>query len=395
MGAYDLIRRTRPGRTYLVASPTYTILEDTTFPTFKALAQDLGVWDSVKLTPRPNVKLINGATVRFRSAENPELMRGPNLSDAWLDEGSLMSRDAFNIVVACLREGGEQGGLSATFTPKGLAHWTYEIFGTNRPNTALFHAATRDNPFNASTFAATLGEIYTGAFAKQELEGEFVDEDESFQVIPTAWVRDAMERWQPSPPCPLSSLGADIARGGADSTQLSPRHGHWFAPLIGYSGSETPDGPTAAMKIYDAVRSRGNMKAIVNIDGIGVGASAFDACVRQGLNAASINFGSGTAATDRTGILTFRNMRAFAYWSLRELLEPSNGYAVQLPPDDDLRAELIAHRWKSVGGSVQIEPKDQIKQRLGRSPDKADALALSILLPPEVGGQAETWQVRS
>lgn len=174
IGAYDLVRRARRGRTYLVGSPTGVLLNDTTYPTFKAIAEDLGVWGGAKLTPYPNVTLTTGATIRFRTAEDPEKLRGPNLTGVWLDEASLMEEGAYKICLGSLREAGEQGWLSATFTPKGLAHWTYQCFGTGKPDTELFHATTADNPFNAASFAATLARQYAGRFAQQELGGEFV-----------------------------------------------------------------------------------------------------------------------------------------------------------------------------------------------------------------------------
>lgn len=179
-GAYDLLRRCRPGRTYLVASPTGILLGDTTFPTFKALALHLGTWRGVKLTPYPNVRIACGkgqerATIRFRTAEDPERLRGPNLSGVWLDEASLMPKAAYDVAIAALREAGEQGWLSATFTPKGLGHWTYEVFGSQppRPNTAICHARTRDNPFIPPEFQATLEGQYSGVQARQELDGAF------------------------------------------------------------------------------------------------------------------------------------------------------------------------------------------------------------------------------
>lgn len=151
-------------------------MADETFPTLKAIAEDLGIWDprKVKLTPYPTARLSTGATIRFRSADKPDTLRGPNLSGVWLDEGSLMDEQVFPIVIGCLREGGEQGWLSATFTPKGTSHWTYERFATNQPDTELFHCHTKDNPFLPPTFAATLAKQYFGAWAQQELGGLFV-----------------------------------------------------------------------------------------------------------------------------------------------------------------------------------------------------------------------------
>ncbi len=175
IGSYDLLRRAQNGRTYLVASPTSILLNDTTYPTFTGMARDLGLFASERKTPYPTVQLTTGATIRFRTAEDPEKLRGPNLSGVWLDEASLMEEQAFKIAIACLREGGQQGWLSATFTPKGRLHWTYEVFGKGGPGVDLFRAPTKANPFNPPEFARQLATQYHGLLARQELGGEFTD----------------------------------------------------------------------------------------------------------------------------------------------------------------------------------------------------------------------------
>jgi predicted phage terminase large subunit-like protein len=176
-GSYDLIRRAKPGRLYMVVAPTYSMLSDATFRMFLQLAQELGIVDpgDVKRSAPPSMRLRTGAEVLFRSADEPDRLRGPNLSGLWMDEASLMGVDAFTIGIGRLREGGEQGWLSATFTPKGRQHWTYETFATGRPDTALFHARTADNPFLPANFHDTIRQQYTRALAEQELEGAFVD----------------------------------------------------------------------------------------------------------------------------------------------------------------------------------------------------------------------------
>ena len=134
-GSYDLIRRAKPGRLYLVVAPTYAMLADSTFRSFLKVAEELGVVDlsDVKRSAPPSIRLRTGAEVLFRSADEPERLRGPNLSGVWADEAALMNVDAFNIAIGRLREEGEQGWLSATFTPKGRQHWTYEVFASGRP----------------------------------------------------------------------------------------------------------------------------------------------------------------------------------------------------------------------------------------------------------------------
>ena len=176
-GSYDLIRRAKPGRLYLVLAPTYPMLSDSSFRSFLSVATELGLAEpgDVKKSAPPSIRLLTGAEVLFRSADDPERIRGPNLSGVWMDEASLMHVDAFNVAIGRLRQGGEQGWLSATFTPKGRQHWTFEQFASGRPNTEMFRARTSDNPFLPADFHGTLRQQYTSRLAAQELEGEFTE----------------------------------------------------------------------------------------------------------------------------------------------------------------------------------------------------------------------------
>jgi hypothetical protein len=71
-----------------------------------------------------------------------------------------------------------------------------------------------------------------------------------------------------------------------------------------------------------------------------------------------------------------KNCRAAAWWNLRELLDPSAGSIVALPPDDELLGDLTAPKAgePQSGGKIKIESKDEIKKRIGRSTDRADAV---------------------
>lgn len=199
-GSYDLCRRACPSiathgrrpRLYMVAAPTYPLLRDSALRTFLDVARRLTCLREFRRGDMTAV-LTSGAEVIFRSADDPDkTMRGPNLSGAWLDEASQMERPAFDLTIAALREGGEQGWLSATFTPRGKQHWTFETFGRQTPNTALFHANTAQNPFNPPAFADVLRQQYTSAFAEQEIDGRFIDaggilaKREWFRVLPAA-----------------------------------------------------------------------------------------------------------------------------------------------------------------------------------------------------------------
>lgn len=206
-------------------------------------------------------------------------------------------------------------------------------------------------------------------------------EDDPRQVIPTAWVQTAQERWTPEPPagCSMSSLGADVARGGLAQTVFAPRYKTWFGPLEKHKGQSTPDGPAVAALVLKALL--GHPYAWVHIDVIGYGASPYDHLRqhRPPLNIRAIDFAEGTEEFDRTKQLSFRNLRAWAYWHMRDLLDPQNKDPVALPPDPELLADLCAPRWEYTLQGIQLEDKRDIAKRIGRSPDCGDAVVMAAL----------------
>ena len=101
--------------------------------------------------------------------------------------------------------------------------------------------------------------------------------------------------------------------------------------------------------------------------------------------------------TDVTGSYGFRNDRSAAWWHLRELLDPSRGSTVMLPDDDKLPAELSTARWTIASGSViAIESKDELRERLGRSTDRADSIISAYFtsgVQPGAPGQPSAAQL--
>src|SRR5262249_25944187 len=157
----------------------YPVLQQSTVRSFLAAARKLNRLVSLRASvdnPSALVRCFRTnqlAEVMFRSTVYPDRLRGPNLTGAWMDEASLSSYEAYQILVARLREGGERGWLSATFTPRGLTHWTYELFGRGRPDVFLVHARTDENPFLSPDFIELVKANYAGLRAEQELAGRF------------------------------------------------------------------------------------------------------------------------------------------------------------------------------------------------------------------------------
>ncbi|MCX7664401.1 MAG: phage terminase large subunit [Gemmataceae bacterium] len=190
VGAYDLIRRAKKDRLYMVLAPTYTLLEDSSLRSFRSIAELLGVWNpqSCRMSPRPYCRLHTGAEFIFRSADEPDRLRGPNLSGVWHDEASLCDEAAFEMAIARLREAGELGRYSATFTPRGKKHWTYKVFVENQDaDTILISATTRSNMFNDPKYVEMVGKKYSSRMRAQELEGQFLDEPG--QIFRREWFR--------------------------------------------------------------------------------------------------------------------------------------------------------------------------------------------------------------
>lgn len=209
-------------------------------------------------------------------------------------------------------------------------------------------------------------------------------DDDEWQVIPTAWIKAAQDRWTADGGrgVDMDSLGLDPSRGGRDETVIAARNGHWFAPLKTYPGSAVPDGPTAAGLAMAMVRDG----APIHVDVIGIGASVYDHLSGAGVLALPVNCSAASGARDKTGVFGFRNVRAELWWRMREALDPSGNCLMALPPDRGLLADLAAPRWKYLaGGKVQIEAKDDIKKRLGRSPDRGDAVVNALIETPKEG----------
>jgi hypothetical protein len=255
---------------------------------------------------------------------------------------------------------------------QGLGDWRRMV-----KRRTFFHASLKDNPILASTgYGATIEAMPEPL--RSILKGKFdaVRVADPWQVIPREWVKAAQKRWADErPSIGLCSVGCDVARGGDDQTVIAELVGNWMAPLHKYPGKATPDGPSVAALLTPFVTK----KVHIAIDVIGVGSSAYDTLKTNSANVMPVNNSASApdGATDKSKTLKFRNVRAASYWKLREALDPENGDDVALPPDPELLADLCAARWKLSTAGVQIEDKEDIKERIGRSPDCADALALA------------------
>lgn len=244
-----------------------------------------------------------------------------------------------------------------------------------------------DNLFLLTTgYKATL-QALPEPLRSQMLRGDFQAgaSDPAWQLIPTEWIKSAQARWKPRDDKGImTAVGLDPARGGADKTSCARRHGNWFDQIVTAPGVVTKDGPTTAGFVVPLVRNG----AAICVDSIGIGSSALDFLVGLNLSVFPIVGSAASGSMDKAGQLRFRNRRAEMYWRLREALDPAATETIALPPDPELAADLAAVRYKVVTmgkvAAIQIRDKDDIREALGRSPDKGDSVAqtFAVGIPP-------------
>jgi len=244
-------------------------------------------------------------------------------------------------------------------------------------------ARLTDNPYYMATDYMAQLQALPEPLRSQMLNGDFKAgiEEDPWQVIPTAWVDEAMARWSKPHKLPeMDSLGVDVARGGRDKTIIARRHAMWFDMPLEYQGSETPDGPTVAGLVIAASRDQ----APQHLDVIGVGASPYDFLNTARQPVVGVNVAEKALGTDRSGRLRFLNQRSELAWRMREALDPSNTTGIALPPHDGLRKDLCAFKWELQGMVIKVESREEIVKRIGRSPDYASAYFLALIETPKV-----------
>lgn len=217
---------------------------------------------------------------------------------------------------------------------------------------------------------------------QNRVEGEFAASGAD-GVIPLAWVEAANDRWrmlqdEGKLDADPDVIGVDVGLTG-DATVLAPAAGRVVLRLQKHARGDTM---ATAGRIAGPLQRYPGCKAVV--DSVGIGAGVKDRLWEQGLKGRVLAFsaGSGTAHRDRSGEFGFADLRSAAWWSVREMLEPSSGEDVALPPDDELTGDLTAPRWTvQSGGRIKVEGKEKIRSRLGRSTDCGDAVIQALAGP--------------
>ena len=209
--------------------------------------------------------------------------------------------------------------------------------------------------------------------------GEFPKESEG-KLIPLSWIEEANARWKERQGRGFGPLrlGVDIAGMGRNLSIYTHRRESIVTHIESFANPEGRE----TVHMENAGRIKNILKKPEDralIDTIGEGAGVHSRCKEQGVNSISAKFSyHAKGLRDKSGEREFSNMRAYCYWAVRDALDPQYAINLALPENDELLEDLTEITYLTQSdGRIKIEPKEDIEERLGRSPDYSDSLALS------------------
>lgn len=406
----------------LTTASTWSQLEDYLWPELHKWSRLLR-WDIIGREPFDNryelqklrLRLSTGMALAV-SSDDPAKLEGAHSDNLFFvfDEAKIIPTevwDSFEGTFAGSGRGGEQfAKVLAISTPGEPAGRFFDIH-RGRLGYEDWHTIhiTREDAIKSGRMTEEWAEQRRKQWGEDSQQyhnhvlGEFKEADVN-TLIPMEWVEQAMTRWDEwqrdiadgAPRGTVTSVGCDIGLGGegGDNTVIAICHDDtrvFETRSFGAGGSGT-----ATMEIA------GRLKGIIDafhaptfIDVIGIGVGVLDRLREQGYTDKALPFNAAekTALKDKTKEFKFQNKRAAMWWLGREMFDPNGGTEVMIPRDTRLLRELTTPKFDVLSNAViKVESKKDIRKRLKRSTDVADAV-LQALVGPKLcmKGRARVW----
>ncbi len=177
------------------------------------------------------------------------------------------------------------------------------------------------------------------------------------------------------------SLGVDVANSeDGDEASIIEGKGNVCTSVESFP---CPDSNELGRTVNERMIAKKIGDLYVGVDGVGVGAGTVNELKRLGRNIVNIISSESPAeiqeetedeeSKEKKTIIPveqFNNLRSQMWWQCS--LDLRNG-VLAIPLDEELFADLMSPRWFTRNGKIHIESKEEIKKRLGRSPNRGDA----------------------
>jgi hypothetical protein len=205
--------------------------------------------------------------------------------------------------------------------------------------------------------------------SRVEVLGQFPKSDDD-TVIPLDLVKAAIDREVSLTTEQAILWGLDVARFGGDNSALCKRQGNTVLEIQTYKSMDLMQLCGAVKSEYDNATPENKPQEIL-IDVIGIGSGVVDRLRELNLPIRGVNV-SEAPSTNKN----YLNLRAELWFKIKDWLIQRD---CRLPPDDDLMAQLVSPSYEyTSSGKIKLESKESMKRRGIKSPDKADALALTM-----------------
>jgi phage terminase large subunit len=326
--------------------------------------------DTIRLRGAPDTAIY----ARTSRLDNPTALQGFHDSNSMLflcDEAAGIPDAIYEVASGALSSKGSRIILAGN--PTSQSGYFYNAFHRNRARWKTMNVSCLDSPMVSPEWVQTMADDYgedsavyairvLGKFASQQ-DNAIINAD----LVTSAWDRDIIE----DPEAP-EIWGLDVARSGSDSCALVKRRGAVVTGIKVWQSADLMATCGLVMAELEALPPSKQPTEIL-VDSIGIGAGV---CDRLAELAPTSVRGINVAESQSMKSGRFKRLRDELWWKTREWLE---GKDVRLPQDDRLLAELTAPQYTIMSdGRIQAESKDSMKRRGVRSPDSADALALTF-----------------
>lgn len=179
---------------------------------------------------------------------------------------------------------------------------------------------------------------------------------------------------------PDAELGVDVGAGG-DQTVIWLRRG---LRAIRKESDHTADPKNVVGKVMQMIRQERVTRVKIDTIGIGWGVAGWveEECKELDWEVDVVRVNVAESPQDRT---RFHNLRDEIWWDIGRELSRLGRWQLEAV-DDDTIAQLVAPKYSiKANGLIKVEPKDEVRKRLGRSPDDADALLMAFYdVPREI-----------
>lgn len=312
--------------------------------------------------------------------ENVDGARGATeCSTLYLDEFMLSKPDIMAALAPCLRGKDANGNdvnprIRAFSSPNMQSLWQLMIVEHEKYGIRVLRSKLKDNVFVSDKQKEVMAKaIFDEKLRKQEIDGEIIlGEDATSLISLKDFPREA------------PYFSDDHVYGGLDMAHTGLRDGHCFAAIKGNKLVAFHEfGMASTLEVAEWIRRFNKEYKLDSLDMDLAWSEAVYEALRYEIPCSQISFAEKAPTEDAQR--EYGNIRAFGYFKLAKLHR--NGLCVDLESpwiDDGIVTEYKReitnmHFVMDRMGKLLIEPKDDIRMRLGRSPDPADALMLAAL----------------